>query len=245
MFDLGSIVGTLGSAFLNQSIGQRNTEFNKEQNLDYERKAPSAQVQGLRDAGLNPMLAYGKLDFGGVAPGPMGSSNFNTDMAALQQSGASGVSSAASTQQAEASTLQATTSARAQRANERLIDNSVDKIKQEITNLQTDNQRVNEVIRLLGQQVTNAMHEGNNLVEVGNQLRATVDKLRAEVPLIRSQQFLAEGRKVLADAQTALTHSQTALTDVDVRAATAFEEVGKTAGALKPFFEVLLRLFRR
>lgn len=54
--------GTVGSAALNQMMGQDKAKFENEQTLEMARQMPAAQMAGLRNAGLNPMLAVNKLD---------------------------------------------------------------------------------------------------------------------------------------------------------------------------------------
>ena len=44
---LGAIAGALGSGAMEDSFKKGQTEWNKEQQLDYERKAPAAQMTGL------------------------------------------------------------------------------------------------------------------------------------------------------------------------------------------------------
>lgn len=91
---LGAIAGALGSGLMEDSLKKGQTEWNKEQQLDYERKAPAAQMQGYRDAGLNPMLAASKgVDFGGIQAG--------SGITSPAQTYAAIMSSAAATKQAE------------------------------------------------------------------------------------------------------------------------------------------------
>ncbi|QXP44334.1 MAG: DNA pilot protein [Arizlama microvirus] len=73
---LGAGAAAVGSGFLGSDMRKGETEWNKEQDLDKARKMPSAQVFGLKAAGLNPMLAAagGFASGGGVTPS---SANFS------------------------------------------------------------------------------------------------------------------------------------------------------------------------
>lgn len=218
-----SFIGSSASALVNDSLQKGRTEWNKEQDLDKMRKAPTAQMQGLAAAGLNPMLAYGKLDFGGVAPGPMGNTNFVGDFASARQSQAAldsaeaaGVSSAASS---------------------RLADASVSKIGQEIENLKTDNEKAKVLIDNLVKEGQNLVKQGWNLTEVGNHLRSMIAKLAAEVPWVRSQQALAE-------ANRALTEVQTGLSSLDLSAANKLDNFGREVRQLQPVFDLIRSILR-
>lgn len=66
---LGAIAGAIGSGFMEDSMKKGQTEWNKEQQLDLMRKTPAAQMQGYRDAGLNPMLTYQQGSFPSLTAG--------------------------------------------------------------------------------------------------------------------------------------------------------------------------------
>lgn len=194
------------------------------------RTAYQDTMDDLRASGLNPMLAINngvtQLPSSMAASYPVGAGAATANvLSSARSAGASEVSSAASA-------TQAATAAR-------VGDETVKKIKQEVVNLESDNKRVLSVVENLRLEYQNLVKQGHNLTEVGNQIRATIDKLRAEVPLIRSEQFLVEARKVLTDVQSSLTGSQKRLVDVDVRAAEAFGELGRTTKELEPFLRLI------
>lgn len=63
-----AVGGLLG--FLNYNTAKRMADFSYNQQMRYLREAPSAQVEGYRSAGINPMLPYakGNPSIGSVAP---------------------------------------------------------------------------------------------------------------------------------------------------------------------------------
>lgn len=84
-----SFLGSSAGALVGDSLAKGRTEWNKDQQLDLYRKAPTAQMEGLRAAGLNPMLAYQNVEFGGVAPGAYGAPDYVKDYSSVQSSAAS------------------------------------------------------------------------------------------------------------------------------------------------------------
>lgn len=90
---LGAIGAAIGSGLLEDDMKKGQTEWNKEQQLDLMRKTPAAQMQGFRDAGLNPMLTYSQGSFPSISAGS-GITSPGSVYSALQ-------SSAAASQQAD------------------------------------------------------------------------------------------------------------------------------------------------
>lgn len=154
---LGAIMGALGSSFLEDSSKKGQTEFNKEQQLDLMRKTPAAQMQGFKDAGLNPMLAYQQGSFPSLTAG----SGITSPGAVYSQM----QGSAAAVSQAETASRQ--------------TDSNVDKITQEISNLKTDQERTKAFMDNIREEYQNLVKQGYNLTEIGNNLRATINEIRA------------------------------------------------------------------
>lgn len=190
-----------------------------------ERMSGSAYQRAMDDmrlAGLNPMLAYSQggssLPVGATASTVSASVSPASGVSARYPTGAGpmAISSAAASKQADtAADIGVAT---------------VSKIKQEVVNLSTDNDRVKSVIDNLRVEYQNLVKQGYNLTEVGNQLRATVSKLNAEVPFIRSQTF---------------TNSMNGrLFELDVQAAEKLDNFGRELQQLKPFFDILRSIFR-
>lgn len=212
--------------------GQQDSanQFNSAQaqiNRDFQERMAGTQyqraVEDMRKAGLNPMLAYSQ---GGNAS-PAGS-----QASYPVSAGPSHLSAASAHRSADAAQVSSAASASQAATAAKLGDATVSKVKQEVTNLETDNLRVKAVIQNLGEEYQLLVKEGYNKTEVGNQLRATVDKLRAEVPYIHSQAFLNEAR-------TLLTETENRLKRLDVDAAEGVGNLGREAGQLRPLFEIL------
>lgn len=235
--EIGGFLASTASALVGDSLQKGRTEWNKEQDLDKMRKAPTAQVQGLQDAGLNPMLAYSKLDFGPVAPGPMAQINYAQDYASIKQAQAAEDSAEAAGISAAASAQQAATQAK-------LVDSTVERIKQEISNLQTDQEKAVAIIKNLGQEFDNLRVQHQvlyktqlNLTDQGNLIRAqmdlarkTVEKMGSEIPLINQQAFR--------------TQMQGELLKLEKDAATAFDNFGREYKQIAPIIDLLKHLFR-
>lgn len=188
---------------LSSNSAKSNAEFQNTQTLDQMRKAPSAQMQGLRDAGLNPMLAYNQLQM------PMSSANVSMAYSDLPTSAAA--------------VKQADTSSDVARA-------GISKIAQEITNLQTDNERARAVIDNVRVEYQNLIKQGYNLTETGNEIRARIQQLKASVPLLNSQSF---NQEMLGQ-----------LNKLDVDAASKFDNFGREFQQYKPVIDLLKHLFR-
>lgn len=157
-------------------------------------KRYQTQVKDLEAAGLNPMLAYAQSP--GASP---------TGQAAPTTNLASGVMSAyrqAEMNNAQVANIEADTKNKAATAkliegqaaqawstaymNQQqlgVISANAQKIMQETANLVSERARIEETIKLLGEQRKNAIQEGKNLVEVNSQIKATVANLRARTTL--------------------------------------------------------------
>lgn len=77
----GAIAGAVGTAaldyFTNQSSAKQSADWQNAATIQQMKEAPSAQMEGFRRAGLNPMLAYQRMDFP-TASAPVGVAQMNT-----------------------------------------------------------------------------------------------------------------------------------------------------------------------
>lgn len=227
---LGSLISAgaslLGGMMANDQRADEssaNREFQREMsNTSYQRG-----MEDMRKAGLNPMLAFSQ----GGASVPTGS------MASFENPFAAASSAYAASEQANAANVSSQASASQAATASKIGDASVEKIKQEVSNLATDNDRLKAVTETLRQQYQNLVKEGYNLTETGNQIRATVRKLETEVPVLHSQGFLNEAR-----TQLALVESK--LKGMDVQASESLGNIGREAGQLAPILKILIDVIR-
>ena len=231
----GSIGGALGGA-LDGSREQRNAEdfaVNSAQaSRDFqERMSNTAYQRAMADmkaAGLNPMLAYSQggasVPVGAMAayPGPVG--------AAYQQAQASLSSAGAATMQAETAA--------------KLGNETVHKIKAEVSNVNSDTDRLRAIVLNLAEERQNLIKQGWNLSEVGNHLRAQIERIGAEIPNIKTDTFLKEVQTALTEANTHLSTSENRLKGLDIKAAEDFDNSGRIAGQVAPILQILIDFLR-
>lgn len=203
----------------NMSESQRNREFQERlSNTAYQR-----QVEDMKSAGLNPMLAYIK---GGGASSPAGSTG--QAVSAQYTSPIQGAASYRLTSAQAAKTEAEKPKVEAETSN---INKISDKIDQEISNLKTDQQRLLAVIDNLREERQNLIKQGFNLTEVGNQLRAQVTNLS-----YHSRQF---------NALTTKTDFESDLLKLDVEAAQGLGNIGREYNQVKPIIDLLRSFVRK
>jgi len=102
----GAFAAALGGGIMDAWSNNYNAKKQDERTLRMYRLAPQHQMQGFADAGLNPMLAYSRMDFPNSSAGYTPTS-FTTGITQSMQASASMESAQAATSQASSSARQA------------------------------------------------------------------------------------------------------------------------------------------
>jgi len=199
------------------------------------------QVKDMQAAGLNPMLAYSQ------SPGnaPTGQQyqyvnpyeNASRDYASAYNVQREGERIESDTRLKESQSISQQSMAKLNDAQRELVTETVGKVKQEITNLKSDEARIKALTDTIIEQKNLYYAQGLSSRAQGDMYRATADKLKAEIPYMSSKQFLAE-------AQRYLTLAEAQLKGFDVAAAQQFDNFGREAGQLRPAVELLKALIR-
>lgn len=199
-------------------------------------------TKDMQAAGLNPMLAYSQ---GGGSP-PSGQQasvddtvtpavnafnvgKMNSAQVANIQADTANKSAQADLWRAQAA--QANASAGQSSSQVKVNEHLVDKIKQETVNLGTENDKAKVVIDNLRQEGQNLFKQNLNLTDVGNHLRAMISEIEARIPGIHQN--------------TLLTIVEKQLKDLDLSAANELGNIGRSAGQVKPVFDILRNILRK
>lgn len=184
-------------------------------------------VKDMEAAGLNPMLAY-----------QQGVGNQPTGQAAQYQDTISPAVASFQAQNLQESQQEANYGSAAQsRANVKLMNETVNKTKQEVENLQSTNEQTRAVIKNLAQQYENLRDEGNNIKATNQQIVATTRKILKEIPKI-------DAETLRQAAETMLTNKETQLRGFDVSAAEAAGNLGRNMGQVKPVLDILMEILK-
>lgn len=226
--------GTIASGILGNDAAERRQEDAQAFSAQQYATRYQTAVKDIQAAGLNPMLAYSQGP--GQAPSSSAASATNfpdigASYLAAKMNSAQVANVEADTENKkaqaaliEAQAAQAWSSSRQADANVGQIGAMTDKLRAEIENVP----RTGDVLEMQARQLKAAAvklyEESNTLyqkglseIEVRNQLRASVAKLASETDLLK----------------------------LDKEAADKFDNFGREAGQLRPFFDILKGFIRR
>lgn len=186
----------------NSSEAQKNRDFQETMaNTQYQRA-----IGDLREAGLNPMLAYSQ----GGAPSPSGSMATAPAASSSAPSGASASGSAARVQ----NSLQVGLASAAQAA--------------QIENMSKQGDNIDADTQLKKVQAEREMNSSDNIKVSTDKLREDINNLQWQSKKLEKEVPLTEAREYLTRVQSELTNVETALTEgkIDnVKADTAIKKV--------------------
>lgn len=270
---LGGPAGAMVGANIGGGIDRNNAAANSAEqaqqfSADQYASRYQTQVKDMQAAGLNPMLGY--MQSPGNAPQGVTYQPTNPfERTASDYSSAANVERGGRKIEAETENLMKDIDVKdadiayknsmtsLNGAQQEMVMQSTQKIKQEITNLTSDNDRILALTEKLGQEKINLQSENLNLIEQREVLKATVQKLMVEVPYLRSATFLNAAKTVLTDAQVILTKAETsrtgAQTDLinqeakvkgyDIAAIEKFDNFAKEYKQYSPIIDLLKTIF--
>lgn len=263
-----SLGGSLVTGWLNNQYAEDRQNAAQDFSAKQYATRYQTQVADMKAAGLNPMLAYTQAP--GNAPGGIvGSSNATPDLgASINQSRQAGASesqaeSAKTLTSAQAANINADTankvkqgdlleaqaaaqwaSAYQSHAQVNLINATVDKTVQEVSNLKSSQEQIIAVVANLHAEREKLIKEGRNLDDVQKQIKATTYKLMAELPVLRSETARNMAAAMASTAQAGKAGAETSLLHLDKEARDRLNNIGGTAAAAKPIFDILSTVLR-
>lgn len=240
---LGGFLGGAGGAALAGSalsglMARSNQEDAQDYNSAQYAKRYQVQMADMEAAGLNPMLTYLQSPSSSPSSPMAGVPDFGSTFNQARMADAAGVSSSASAQTAA--------------SYENMANETVQKTKQEVSNLKSVNAQVLQITDNLRQEYQNLVKQGLNLTEVGNQLRKTIDKMDSEIKLINQQSITEYWRVALVRAQSAEALSSSdrqmnmaKLLGFDVASAENLDGAGSTLRQLQPIIDIIRTIVGR
>lgn len=224
---IGAVGGSLVSGLLNNSAAEGRQADAQAFSAEQYASRYQTTVKDMQAAGLNPALAYGGIS--GSAPtssaaSSSGTPDLGSTISQAKMTSAQVANVAADTENKkaqanliEAQAAQAWASASQSHAHISNLDASTAKMKEELKNIPLEGDRLKRAAHLL--------YEQSNLA---------------------SQQQLTETQKYnMLKAQASKLLSETDLVKMDVEAAQALDNLGRTSKELKPVVDIIRGLIRK
>ena len=191
-------------------------------------------VADMKAAGLNPMLAYSQ---GGGSP----PSGVQANVPANSGAAAVGGYQAAKANSAQVANIEADTankSAQADlwRAQAGAANASAGQANASVGQIQQATEKIKKEIENMPSGMVNGLTVGQWNTNI---LRRTAEMLKEQAFNYAEQGHTQEQQRDYLRQLAAKLVQDTKLAEIDVRAASAFGEVGKTVGALRPFLELI------
>lgn len=238
---VGGIIGSVATGLLNNKGAEDRQEDAQSYNSAQFASRYQTTVKDMEAAGLNPGLAYGGIS-GSPSPAGIASSAGFPDMGAsfnegarakaqvdLQSAQVANINADTANKDAQGKLYEAQAAAAMGSANQ--ADANVTLIGQQV-------QKIKAEIPLLNAQTLNADEQREVLFRTANMLYEQANLMKEQgktQPFIRDQLNSLAGKLV----------SDTVLNNLDIEAASKFDNMGREAGQLKPFFDILRMFIRR